>query len=319
MLQDRNERILKAFERLASDGTRVVTWSLIKKRTELTDGAVTRGLNSLQKYGEVVAGEVTPKKKMYALKKFEGELKEKILSMKALKKKEAPFNHVRNIALGLKALIYKHRYHVGEEPLPKPEYAKFALQHLKAYPEINAELPPEICELYFPKEMQKLRKDIKTLGVYFRIKSVDNQLCKSLMKKFEEKNVPLKHEQVIHVIDTLTHYLLASRPSEKLEARVNEIVWIDPDKLEVGCGDRVLYPARRIEEANDIEERVKASILNLLAEEETRSHLQDINKSYKVLGSLEREFYNEVDMLIFKLLDRTEKLKGECDLCKRHS
>jgi hypothetical protein len=78
--EDRNDQIIKALEELAQVGKKVVRWTDIKKKTDFSAQKVTSGLKSLQKYGEVLAEEISTKRKLYALSRFKKELIEKASS-----------------------------------------------------------------------------------------------------------------------------------------------------------------------------------------------------------------------------------------------
>lgn len=315
--QIRDKRILDGFNQLAVEGITAVTWTQIKKKTGLTDGRVTRGLESFQKHKQVVAMHVSSRKKLYALPRYESALKRTVSSMKALKKRIVPYRHVRNIASGFKALIYKSSYSVEREILPKPKYTKLALQHLKDYPETYAKLPPEIYKRYFPEKMEEAKKDIKTLDIYLRIKGNENQFSTSLMRKVEEQRLCLKHEQITHVIETVLPLILSFNSLEKLkEEKLNKILWIDGRRKEIICGGRVLCSVETLEEANHIKESLKSSLLNVLHEKKNLLH--SLKKEYNRLARLEREFNDELDTIIIKLQDM-EELKGECGICKINS
>lgn len=314
----RDDAILEAFEQMAHDGKKFVRWTDVKKKTGLSDGKVTRGLESLQrtralqKYGEIVARYYTSGRKLYALKRYDALLRKKILLLK--EKRTPPENHVINIASGLKALITRARYFLKEDIPPKMEYARFAIEHLEYYPEVFAQMPPEKMEEYFPERMEELRSEVKTIDIYLHGKEIKKEISRSLNEKLKGKKISLKPKQVDNIVDTVTSHLLSVLPANA-RMRLNDIVWTEgkDDEWEVICGSRVICSAKTREEVDRIREPLKNSILDVFKEK--KKLLQEYRPKLDELLEMVEEFYSKSETLVLKLFDM-KKLKGECEICK---
>jgi len=99
--------------------------------------------------------------------------------------------------------------------VPDPGYAKFAVQHLEAYPELYRMVPPEICRLYFPeRKLVESREKIETLRTHFDIERVEGRLRESLTKKLEDRlkgeEIRIGQRGVSYVVNALIGWLLAS-------------------------------------------------------------------------------------------------------------
>ena len=221
--------------------------------------------------------------------------------------------HMITIFSGFRSLCAENEWwdQMDEMPRPSFEYEGFALQHLESYPEIYARLPSLVAVCRFP-QTEESRQKFKAMDFYFKIKATTHGLRRALTRRFKEKDLAFPEEYVNLIIDRV---LSLRPPFKELKSIPYEIRVEKPGLWSVEWQSHILCSVNTQEEAEDAKDRARTALRGFLKKEGTR--LLKAHGMIDDLSNLEREFCCKVKLLVLRLLNRTEELRGKCDVCAR--